>query len=243
MKKPKILFFDIETRPIVGYAWQKYDTNLIKVTRDVELLCAAWKWKGSSKVHFAKRTQDSDKKLTEKLASVLEQADVIIAHNGDQFDIRKVKGRCLINHINPPAIRSTVDTKKVSKRNFGFSSNKLDDLGRFLGVGQKVNHMDFSVWEGCMADDKAAWSLMERYNKQDVKLLERVYNRMLPWIENHPHVGTMSDKPSACNKCGHGSLRSNGWVYTKAKKYRDFRCRKCNGHTKSTKAYKYGESL
>jgi hypothetical protein len=35
-----------------------------------------------------------------------------------------------------------------------------------------------------MADDPKAWALMGRYNRQDVKLLEKLYVALLPWIQN-----------------------------------------------------------
>ncbi len=38
-----------------------------------------------------------------------------------------------------------------------------------------------------MNKDPAAWKVMEKYNKQDVLLLEKVYDRLLPWIKSHPN--------------------------------------------------------
>ena len=89
-----------------------------------------------------------------------------------------------------------------------------DDLGAFLGVGQKVKHGGFVLWLGCMKGDPKAWALMKKYNRGDVDLLERVYLKERPWITNHPAIRPRGE--SVCPHCQSRRLRSGGWTISRA---------------------------
>src|ERR1039458_4785789 len=98
---PKILFLDIETFPNVGYIWGKYDQNVIRYTQQSCVATFVAKWLGDSKI-LSKALPDytgykagsyDDKAIVEDLWKLFDEADVIIAHNGDQFDIKVVVGR------------------------------------------------------------------------------------------------------------------------------------------------------
>lgn len=207
----KVLFFDIETMANLGWVWGKYEQNVIDYEREWYMLCFAYKWEGDKKTRFVsikdfnefKKNPHNDYFVIQELHKLFEEADVIIAHNGDAFDIKKVNARFVFHRMLPPSPYKTVDTKKVAKRYFNFNSNKLDDLGKFLGVGRKVEHSGFDLWKGCAAGDGKSWKHMEKYNKQDVELLERVYNVLLPFMTNHPShalFNTGVECPN-CNSC------------------------------------------
>jgi len=82
-----------------------------------------------------------------------------------------------------------------------------------------------------MAGKRAAWRTMIKYNKMDVVLLERVYMKLRAWIDNHPNLAAV-DRPSACPKCGASKFKSEGWKYTKTRRYRLYRCKVCQGYFK-----------
>lgn len=153
----------------------------------------------------------------------MDSAEVIIAHNGDSFDIKKINCRFIIHKINPPSPYKTIDTKKVAKRVAAFDSNSLNNLGLDMGEGEKIQHRGFSMWEGCMAGNRRDWADMKKYNKQDVDLLEKVYLRLLPWITNHP------GHTSGCESCGSDRLQSRGEVATRRGNFRRFQCQDCGG--------------
>jgi hypothetical protein len=191
--QPKILLYDIETTPNLAYIWGKYEQNALGFVKNWELLSFAYKWLGQSKVTCVTKTGNNDLSLVKALAALFAEADILVAHNGDQFDFRKVKARMVYHKLKPTKIPSSVDTCKIAKTYFNFSGNGLNDLGEYLRLGRKVKHEGFDLWLGCMQDNKAAWAKMIRYNKQDVVLLEKVYKRFLPWITNHPNVKRILD--------------------------------------------------
>lgn len=229
MSKPKILFFDIETAPNLAYVWGKYEQDVIAFKSEWHLLSVAYKWQGESQVHcITMEGQKSDKKLAKKLRNLFNEADIVIAHNGDAFDIKKAKARFVFHGLKPPSKFATVDTYKVSKRYFNFNSNKLNDLGQYLKVGEKVKHTGFDLWLGCMRDDKASWGLLKKYNMQDVILLERVYNKLLPWMERHPNVALLQDR-DGCPKCGSTHVHKDGLYANSMSLQQRWKCQKCGG--------------
>lgn len=230
-KKLKVLLYDIETAPNLGYVWGKYEQNVLSYVEEGGHLCFSYKWLGEGQgVRAASRQgQRTDRALVKKLWKLLDRADVVVAHNGDQFDQKKANARFVLWGLGPPAPYKSVDTKKVAKKYFKFNSNKLDDLGQFLGVGKKLKTGGFELWLGCLAGNKAAWKKMLAYNKQDVRLLEKVYLKLRPWIEGHPNLAAAAGRPDGCPKCGHAKLKSYGWKTTKTRRYVRYRCLSCRG--------------
>jgi hypothetical protein len=231
VKQPKIILFDIETAPIQAHVWQLYDTNVINIIKDWELLSFSYKELGSNTTHcFSRRTVKSEKKLVKKLHEVMAGADILVAHNGNKFDIKKANAKFIQFELEPPTPSFSVDTRAVAKAHFKFSSNKLDDLGHLLGVGRKMKTGGFDLWEDCMAGKRAAWLKMEKYNVQDVLLLERVYLKLRPWIANHPNIGQLVGKPESCPKCGsERPMRFRGYRHTPSGRAKRFQCRDCGG--------------
>jgi len=232
--KLKVLLFDIETAPNIGYTWDKYETTVIEFIQERYMLCFAAKWLDEKTTHIHSlpdykgydKDKTNDKALVKKLWEYINEADVVIAHNGDKFDIRIMNARFIANGLQPPAPYKTVDTKKVARSRFGFNSNKLDDLGTVLGLGNKTPTGGFALWKGCMAGEKASWTKMKKYNKMDVVLLEKVYKALRSWMPNHPNIGINKGR-HACTHCGSTKTQKRGFHYAKYHKYQRFQCQDC----------------
>jgi uncharacterized protein YprB with RNaseH-like and TPR domain len=182
-KKPRIVLFDLETSALEGDAWVPYKATLIDVTKDWTLLSFAYKELGHKNIKVVTReAQSSDKEITGKLWEALIGADLLIAHNGDRFDIRKANAKFLEHFLPPPFNRrNTIDTLKVAKRNFALTSNKLTDIAKLLRVGEKLATGGYELWRAVKRGSPAAWRRLAKYNRHDIILLEKVYLRMQPW--------------------------------------------------------------
>lgn len=234
MPKAKILVFDIETTPNLGYVWGKYEQNVLEYQQEWTMLCFAYKWLGERKTIAVGQNKFSEEILVRRLHSLFEEADVVIAHNGNSFDVKMCNAKFIEFGLDPPSFYKTIDTKLVAKRYFRFNSNKLDDLGIKLGLGRKLQTGGFELWMGCMRGDKAAWAKMLKYNIQDVVLLEKIYLKMRPWMDNHPAMNVLLDKPDACPKCGGGPLHRRGSrKYNKTTVVQRFQCQNCGGWCQS----------
>lgn len=222
----KIALIDIETAPSVGYVWGKYDQTVIAFEQDWYVLCFSVKWLGSDKVYCYSMEDMSSKELIQKLWEVFDEADVIIAHNGDDFDIKKSNAMFLLGNLEPPSFYKTIDTLKIARKYFRFDSNKLNDLGIYLGVGEKKPTTGFAIWKGCMEGDKASWKIMREYNIQDIHLLEAVYLRLRPWYNNHPNLNLYSGG-HACPTCQSVKTQKRGLSYTKVQIRQRYHCNDC----------------
>lgn len=233
----KILIWDAETSPMRGWFWQRYKTNVLQVDEESHLMCIAWKWHGEKKT-FVKALPDyktykkdtrNDYELTEDLHALFEQADLIVAHNGDSFDNKVAYARFIFHGFPPPPPHKSVDTLKVARRYFRFSSNRLDDLGDHLDLGRKVQTGGKQLWFDCLDGKMKAWRKMKKYNIQDVDLLERVYEKLAPYHHTHPNLAEPSDD-DVCPFCGSVNIVKEGWrtVNSGWTKYRRYRCTDCN---------------
>ncbi|MFS4438610.1 ribonuclease H-like domain-containing protein [Paracoccaceae bacterium GXU_MW_L88] len=226
----KILFFDIETTPNVSYTWGKYEQNVLAFVQESELLCFAYKWQGKpTKIETVEN--QTERQLAQKLWRLFDEADIIIGHNGDAFDIKYSNGRFLYHGFQPPLPYKTVDTLKIARQMFKLNSNKLDDLGEKLGLGRKVQTGGFSLWLGCMANKPSSWRKMRRYNKQDVDLLEQVYDRLKGWKKSHPNLNYIDEiERPACATCGSEQVISKGVDRTLKTPRQRWKCKSCGAN-------------
>jgi len=221
--KLKTLLFDIETTPNLAYVWGTYEQNVIKFKEHSKLLCFSYKWLGEKKIHHESLQDLTELQLVKKLHSLLNSADVVIAHNGNEFDIKKSNTFFIKNNLVPPNDYRKIDTLKIARRYFYFQSNKLDDLGEYLGLGRKIK-VDKELWFGCMNGDDNSWNKMIKYCDQDVALLENIYLKLRSWDTNHPRLHTDFD---SCVVCGSKNIEMRGFQYTATTKKQRFRCINC----------------
>lgn len=200
------------------------------------MLSFAYKWQGDKRVTTKalpdyqnfKKDKEDDSALIADAWKLLDEADIVVAHNGDRFDLKKCNARFIHRGLNPPSPYKTIDTLKLAKRHFAFSSNRLNDLGAYLGLGRKLPHTGFHLWKGCMSGDKTSWPLMRRYNARDVELLEKLYLRLRPWATSHPNLNSYHDR-EACPTCESVDVQHRGIAVTTKLRYERLCCRAC-GH-------------
>ena len=229
----KILIIDIETKPVLGYFWGLFKQNIgIKqIVEDWQVLTFSAKWLNSDEVLWDSAEEDEDDfRLIEEIWDLLDQADIVVAHNGDRFDVPKINARMLQYGLDPYAPIKTVDTLKAARSQFNLTSNKLDFISNYLGFEGKIETDGIQLWIDCMNGVPEAWEKMVAYNIQDVLELEKVYVEILPWISNHPNVGLYeSEDATVCPKCGGSHIHYRGYAYTGASKFRKFQCQSCGG--------------
>lgn len=216
------------------YTWELYEQDVIKVIKPWHILSFAYKWLGEKTVHAFSlpdfsgynKNKEDDKAICLRLWKLFNEASVVIAHNGTQFDVKKSMARFLVHGLPPPKPFKQVDTRVIAKKYFRFNSNKLDSLGEMLGIGKKLSTGGFDLWLGCARGDKKAWKIMVEYNKQDVVLLEKVYLKMLPYIQGHPNFNVLNGTSEQCPNCG-GDTQRRGFAVNRVAKLQRFQCKEC----------------
>lgn len=245
----KILFWDIETSPKVSAHWGDWQQNIHKeaTVRQAGILSHAWSWglgvedgeepKVYSSVLTPKEAINNDyERIVHEAWSLLDNADVVVAHNGRKFDIRKMNAEFIKLGLPPPSPYKVYDTLRVAKRFFYFDRNDLDSLCKTLKVPyRKVKHEGMPLWMQCISGDQGALSRMEDYNKGDIPTLRGVFKKLQPWDNQAINFSLYTDNSGiGCPYCGHGEVEPTGkLVYTATKSHSHYRCNGCGANMKS----------
>lgn len=235
-KVPKILIFDLETAPMAAYVWGRWNQNINLEATISEwfVLCWSAKWLYSDDIITDRLTSEEainedDSRIIKHLWTLINEADIVIAHNAKQADVKWMNSRFILCGLAPPKPYHIIDTLEVAKKNFGFSSNKLDALAGYFGIEHKLG-TDFKLWKDARNGDEDSLKYMSSYNAKDVEILEQVYIIMRPWIKNHPNCGNLlSSTEPICSICSSKKLEliPDKYYYTSIGKYELYRCKDC----------------
>ena len=234
VSKPNVLVVDVETTPLMAYTWGCWQQNInpVQLIKESNMLTWSAKWLYEPEIFSDRLTSKEakagdDKRLVTGLWKFLEAANVVIAHNLDKFDNKVIKTRFFLNGLKPTTPYQGIDTLKVVKREFKFPHNRLDWIHKRLGGEGKIE-TDFDLWKRCMDGDDEALEYMEKYNREDVKVLEEVYTMVKPWIKSHPNMALFVETDGeSCPTCSSVDLNWTGSYATMVNKYSSFRCGKC----------------
>jgi hypothetical protein len=210
------LFWDIETSPNIVFSWRcgsKIFVSHDSIIRERAIICICYKWEDKKKVHALTWDDGDDRRLVQEFAAVMEEADEMVAHNGDHFDLRWFNARNLIHDLPPIPKAKTIDTLKIAQSQFYMNSNRLDYLGKIL-LGEGKIQTDFDLWQRIVLhDDEKALNEMVRYCKKDVELLERVWGKLRDYapVKTHAAVLATGDPKNRwmCPYCASGRVKKS----------------------------------
>lgn len=231
----RVLLIDIETSPNLAHVWGLFNQNvsLSQLMASTEMICFAAKWLGESGTRFLSQHTHGRAAMVAEAHALIDAADVVMHYNGKSFDMKHLNREFIEAGFFPPSPVKQVDLLLAVRKNFRFPSNKLQYVSTALGLEGKAQHSGHDLWVKCMAGDAKAWKLMERYNRQDVVLLEQLYEKLLPWVPTLPNRHLYGD--GGCPACGSDDLYENGWAYTGVSKFRQYRCGACGTYFRATK--------
>lgn len=235
--------YDIEISPKVGFYYNyESEARIIKMHKDWEIMSISWKWLGEEEVFCLTTENMSEKKLLKEFLVELNKAHVVVGHNVDKFDNKKLNTRLIKHNLPLPEPYESVDTLKIAKGKFSFTSNRLKDLGEFLGLGTKCgSHAD--LWYDCLfakgEKKKEAWEKMIAYNKQDTILTEMVYLKLRPHSKTHVNLAKYGDDPETmyCHYCGSENLRRRGFKPKASRWRQEYSCNDCSSRSYGKKTY------
>ena len=248
----KILLLDIETAPLRAYVWGLWKQNVSptkQLLSDQFMLTWSAKWHGEEKVHGDKlkpkeAIAQHDGRIMESLHKLMEQADVVVGHNSDKFDLPIINTRFILNDLPPVAPAKRIDTLKLAKRHFRFTSNRLDYIAQKLCDDAKMDTGGFELWDGCMQGDKAALQKMLDYNMQDVIILEKVFDKLRPYATTLPSMSVHSDSEDhVCPSCGGNHVQKRGFSYTNTSKFQRYQCTDCGSWSRGRQNLRNKEQM
>ncbi len=240
----KVLFLDIETAPLTAWCWGLFDQNvgLNQIESDWHVMSWSAKWLHSKEIFYEDQRDavdmENDKGILQKMWELIDEADIIIGHNLDRFDIKKLNARFILNGMKPPSSYRTEDTLKMARRKFAFTSNKLSYLtDKLCTKYKKLSHAKFAgfaLWKECMKGNIKAWEEMRKYNIYDVLSLEELYLILAPWASKINYSVFQPDDEKIC-VCGNDLFIKNGYWYTNSGKVQRLKCTKCGSEKKESK--------
>jgi DNA polymerase elongation subunit (family B) len=233
---PRVLIFDIETSPEIGYVWGRFKQFLAPVQVKQRSFMLTWsaKWLGEEEILDDaiinyRQTDDAygepdDLEIVTSMWNLLDRADVVVAHNGIRFDLPYLNSRFVYHNLGMPSPFKVVDTCKIAKKYFRFPANSLKELGIYLGIEVPKLDTDFQLWVDCMEGKKEAWEYMVEYNQYDVKLLEEVYLRLRSYDKSHPNMSLYYDDDKVRDPVtGSTDVVEDGFAYTASSKFPAFK--------------------
>ena len=222
--KPRVLIFDIETSTFVAEVFRMFKVNigLNQIIEDWQLLSFGWKWLGEDEAYYMDVEDYSELELLQKLQQLFIEADFVVAHNGRRFDMKKVRARMIINGLPPSNPVRVIDTLEIAKKEFGFTSNRLEYLTHTLCKAyKKGGHEKFSgfeLWKQFRLGNPEAIKEMRDYCILDVQSLEELFLILAPWSSRIPNFDLYEELPLDNKDWEHV-----GYHYTNLGKYDKYR--------------------
>ena len=232
----RTLLIDIETSPNKVWSFEMRNAFISwdAVIEPSRMICFAAKWYGEEETFFWSEFHDSREEMLLELHEMLEEADVLLHFNGKRFDEPRINGEFWQANMLPPSPYQRIDLWRTVSKRFDLPSSKLAYVLTAAKLPNKVETGGFSLWKGCMAGDQESWDRMKEYNINDVVVMEALYERLLPWIPEHPNMAVYADE-QVCPACGADRLEKRGFSYTGVSKFQRYRCNACGKWSRSGK--------
>lgn len=233
----RFLYLDIETTDL-EILHRSYDLSIRgnyrfhpdQIIRDWSILSFAWAINDEPVKCMSVSHSDvfNDKFLVYKLRELIDGCDIIVGHNSDHFDIKKINSRALYHKFAPLPIKQTADTLKIARKRFKLTSNKLVYLCKYLGVTNKGESPD---WIKVMEGDPNELSVMREYNRLDVIATREAFKVLRGWDPAGYDLNVYNmAAPLYCPKCGSLETRKDGFRHYRTGKKQCYRCNSCGSY-------------
>ena len=247
---PKLLLLDIEVSHGIYklYAPGKQTVGWKSITERAFMLgwCAKWLYDSEVKKSFVtpkEAINRDDERVTRGIHALLSKADLVIAHNGNSYDLRKLNWFFALHNLEPNNRYQSIDTYRRSRDIFGAESLSLGYLLKMFGfVGKASIHAE--DWEAVENGDPKAIKKATEYCVDDVLGLEDLYLKIRPWMRTHPNLGVFAEMyqpleagDEYCPRCLQtiGEMKWNKKYYTlSGQVHRSCNCPHCGAVLRQT---------
>lgn len=247
----KILYWDIEIAPFLSFHWDKWGVNIGNDYHLTEkfMLSHSWAWNDGEIEGSALTPEEAiaqnDERIVAEAWQLLDEADIVIAHNGRSFDVKMINGFFLRHGFPPPAPFKVIDTYRIAKRKFKLTSSSLAYLAKFLGVTDKLDSGGMEAFKSAYFGSKEALENMLTYNKGDIDTLRQVYYKLRTWDNDGVNMGVYSDHSTVCANCGSDDLYviENKFQFTSVSAFNLVRCKSCQAVSRFRKSTPLGINI
>jgi DNA polymerase III epsilon subunit-like protein len=237
VRKPKILFLDIETTADIVATFGRFKVNIGEsniVQQGNQVATAVWKFKDSNEIMggYSEFTnyeisEHSEKQLLTDLVEAISESDIVVIHNA-RFDLGTIQHRMLHYGMGRLPSVKVIDTLMISRKYLKLRSNKLDSITKYFGLSNKLENSGINLWIKVQQGDVEAREQMLEYNIGDVRALEDVYDKFVALNQGvNLSVYTRLDQ-KACTSCGSTNVQHTGRnVTTGVSMFDEYECSDC----------------
>lgn len=130
-----------------------------------------------------------DGQLAEDFAKKLDECHILIAHNGNRFDVPWMRTLAL-KHGFQWREKKLVDPCALAWKRYKLSNNSLQTVANFLGLGQKMPLAE-SVWrDAILNNDDEAWQLLKTRCESDVTILNAIAAKVVGSVGTLDYSGS-----------------------------------------------------
>lgn len=220
-RDPRILIWDIESTGL----------NATFGT----ILCIGWKWYGKPKVYVPSIVDEAngnlldDKGLVKQFIEAFEDCDYHVTWYGDRYDFPMICTKAIKHGLPPIRPKPSLDLWKAVRYRFKAHSNRLNVWEQLLDVENAKTPITFDAWLKAAHGDKRALAEVKHHCKKDVLVLEEVFEKLRPWLDNEPSRGLFTGDHQGCPTCGSHHITKQGFKVARTRKYQQLKCQDC-GH-------------
>lgn len=239
--KHKILFYDIETTPLLAYIWRpgKQFIGYKQLHKDMNMhniICITYCWNDAKKAKaliWDHETKDCSKIIAE-FDALVKEADITIGKNSDRFDVKHINTQRMIHNLPPfPEWSDTKDDlEKQMRKYFALPSQSLDYISAQLGYGGK-DKMEFQDWIDIMEDWKGrgrkALKKMVKYGLKDTEDTRSVWYRLEKYFKPRFNAATFVND-IVCVHCGSKNITKGNLRIAGKSRYQIYYCRDHKGY-------------
>lgn len=155
------------------------------------VLCACIKSTTSSKI-ITLRIDDyrsykhdlcNDKQLVIDIKKEMQNFDVLIHYNGDQFDLPFIDTRLVIHGERRSPLVHTIDLLPIVKRKLRLHSNRLSTVAVALGLTNQKTELRPQIWQRASHGSKKDLDYIVEHCQADILVLEEAFKRVKDYVD------------------------------------------------------------
>lgn len=120
----------------------------------------------------------NQKTMVSDIMGVLDDFDILVAHNGQYFDKAMMNTYCLKYGLKPNLrLKKFIDPMWLAKKHLRLHRNSQHSLIKFLGLQTQKTHVDFEHWlRAALNGDKKSMDYIVEHCRLDIFSMEEMYD-------------------------------------------------------------------
>ncbi len=244
-QKLKVLFYDIETSPMLVWTFmigQKVSLQHGQIEQEGKVISIQYMFEGDKHAKALTWDNGDDSIMLEEFVHILNSANLVIGQNSRSFDQKVLNWRLNVLNLTPVTDVVMLDTLTLARNSFKAPSNKLDYRSSRYGFGGK-DKMEFADWIGVVKGNKKSLQKMVKYGIKDTEDTQKLFWKELPYYRSLPiSLAALVKEPKeakpSCPRCAAAKQKKFDVYPTASGNKLRFTCRSCGHIWKDSKQLK-----